>query len=126
MPFEELSKRCDLSIGRQNALDKNDDDDLNNDLNNALGDDEATNSLSNTNYAYIDDNQQTITSTRNSTSSFNTNSQINQQTITSGNQIRINQPFSRNSSTNHLFTQIYEADNGDEKTIHTVIIDYRM
>ena len=76
---------------------------------------------SNTNYACTDDNQQTISS-------------LNQQTITSANQIRISpsylshnsiQPtsFSRNNSTNQLFNCIYEEDNGDEKTVHTIIID---
>lgn len=106
MPFGELLKRGQQherqesqpapSLCRQNRLrPENREDQMNED------------SLSATNYGYVEDNQQTITS---------------------GNHIRISpqihtSAFSRNSSNNQLFSCIYEADSGDETTVHTIIID---
>lgn len=117
MPFGELLKRSQLrdrlqpvstSLCRQNnklrpSADSNEDQ---------LQED----ALSNTNYGYVEDNQQTIAS-------------ANQQSITSGNHIRISpqihtpSAFSRNNSNNQLFSCIYEADSGDETTVHSIIID---
>lgn len=121
MPFGELLKRGHLhdhdqpsppesqsvptSLCRQNKLrPENSEDRANED------------SLSATNYGYVDENQQTITS-------------ANQQSITSGNHIRISpmvhtpSAFSRNNSNNQLFSCIYEADSGEETTVHSIIID---
>ena len=77
---------------------------------NGLSDDYNTN----TNYGYVTDQQATISS-------------LNEDTITSGIRMKISPTtFTSRSPSNQLFDQIdqiYEEDNGDEKPIHTVIID---
>lgn len=117
MPFGELLKRGHLhenpepqptSLCRQNKLRPND---------RAENEERSVDdSLSATNYGYVEENQQTIAS-------------ANQQSITSGNHIRVSpqiytpSAFSRNNSNNQLFSCIYEADIGDETTVHSIIID---
>lgn len=100
MPFGELLKRSNLTESAAPPLDG-----VESDVRPNVNSPDDDYPSSNTNYGYVDDNQRTITS------------------ISSANQIRItSNAFSRHSSTN-LFHCIYEAENGCERTVHTVIID---
>lgn len=123
MPFGELLKRSNLIDESQSLNIASNQAEKKTVGLDCLCDDEAPGSLANTNYGYIDENEQTITSKNSIGSTFNPQALSNQQTISSANQIRISPSFSKNNSPNHLFNFIYEADNGDERTVHTIIID---
>lgn len=122
MPFGELLRRSNLnetdestSLNRQNKLRKSLE---NNEKSNLTMNGFCDELSSKTNYGYVDDNQQTISS-------------VNQQSIVSSklsfdstNQINISDRPKNVLSANQLFDFVYEADHhGDEKTVHTIIID---